>query len=298
MASVYGKPKDYADAVTVAVNTRMPVKIGALSDPCPPIEPQFRITEAFLRILNLYDYPVQIQTKNPKIMAGILERIGPGANVAVSVTLISVDEEWSRRVETGAPSPRARLEGMAKIAELGYPVFAKVQPAIYPVILEQLPQIVPAIKEVGCWGFNTEGLKVRISMPKYEQRIWRRAFGNVRDLYKGEMGIRESSDWVLRDEYKLQYIRMAIKLAEEYGLRYFSADNTPLGYGDGYECCGTEVLRQYTLFQYNLRTKAFGVFDPTDELAQCLFNFTRATAGNRSFRTVRQWVDLQSANAR
>ena len=94
MKRVYGRPRDYEQAITVAINARYPLKIGAISDPCPPVEAKYRITEAFLRILRLYDYPAQIQTKNPKLLYEILNRIGPGMNLVVSVTLISLDREW------------------------------------------------------------------------------------------------------------------------------------------------------------------------------------------------------------
>ncbi len=289
LKGIYGRPRDFTRAITVAINSRYPIKIGAISDPCPAIEEKYRTTEAFLRILRLYDYPVQIQTKNPGVLFRLLKRIGPGMNLTVSVTLISLDREWLKKIEPGAPSPEQRLEAISRIVDLGYPVMVKVQPAIWPRVTKELAALVEAIKEAGCWAFNTECLKLRQSMGKAEQTLFAEAFGNVRDLYRTKIGTREASDWVLQDGLKLEYIHLARDLAAKSGLKYFSADNTPLGHGDGFECCGTERLRDYRVFTYNLRSRAFGVFRQ-DDLCKCVLNFTRATTGDNS-RTLGQAVD-------
>lgn len=285
----YGRRDDPHKPDRVALNMRMPLKIGILADPCPPIERNYRVTEKFLRVLHLADYPVHLQTKNPGILAEILGRLGEGHNVCVSVTLISMDEEWCMKVEPGAPSPKNRLEGMQRIVDLGYPVFGRVQPAVYTVVLEQLPRLVPAFAEAGVWGFNTEGLKVRMAMPPYEQEIWESSpLRGTRTFYKAR-GTLAGADYVLSDAMKLEYIELAESLAAKHGLSYYSADNSPMGYGCGFECCGTEKLRDYTPFRYNLRSHAFGVMDDGDRLAACLANFTRQEKKG----TVKQDIDQQ-----
>ena len=157
----------------------------------------------------------------------------------------------------------------------------KVQPATWPRVIDELPPLVEAIEDAGSWGFNTEGLKLRVTMGEREQALFRQAFGNVRDNYRNSVGVREDGDWVLRDDLKARYITLAEKLARKAGLKYFSADNSPLGRGDGFECCGTEGLRDYRVFTYNKRSRAFGIFWE-DELCKCVLNFTRATTTNRT----------------
>ncbi len=167
----------------------------------------------------------------------------------------------------------------------------KVQPAVFPRVLRELPDLVRAIADAGCWAFNTEGLKVKIAMPQREQRVFAALGRNVRRDYREEVGHREGSDWVLRDEFKLQYIRSASELAKAHGLKYFSADNSPLGLGDGFECCGTERLRDYNVFAYNRRSQAFGVMQRSP-LGECAVRFVRSVR-MRSFRTIHDAVDDQ-----
>jgi len=253
----------------------VPIKIGAISDPCPPVELRAGITAEFLKILGAHDYPVEIQTKNPGVLYRILMDIPDRMNLTIAISLITLSDEWAAKIEPSAPRPSQRVRDIERIAkELDYPVMVKVQPAVYPRILEELSSLVSIFKSIGVWAFNTEGLKIRIAMPKAEQKIFSALGTHIRRDYKQKHGMREGGDYVLRPEFKLEYIEIAEALAEKHGLKYFSADNDPLGYGTGPECCGTEVLRNYRLFRYNLRSRAFGDF-VKDELGECIVNFTR-----------------------
>ena len=296
------KEHDPTDAVSVALKMRMPLKIGAIGDPCPPHERDLHVTENVLRVLADRDYPVEIQTKNPVVLAEVLERLGPGENIVAAVTLVTLDEEWIKRVEPGAPSAAARLVAVKRIVEMGYPAMIKVQPAVYPRILKDLPRLAAAVKKSGAFAFQTEGLKVRIAMPQDERRIFDAALGNVRKEYGLRYGEKESSDYVLKDRYKLEYIELAELLAKRHGLRYFSSDNSPMGRGDSPECCGTEILRGYNVSTYNLRHEAFGLMKKDDPFAEVLVDFTKSTrsAKGAKLRTVRSIIDdaVEEKNAR
>ena len=58
--------------VSIALKKRIPIKIGAVSDPCPVQEKEYHITRDSLVEFARYNYPVQIQTKNPKILWELL----------------------------------------------------------------------------------------------------------------------------------------------------------------------------------------------------------------------------------
>lgn len=64
------KDFDYTKGSEVALKERIPIKIGANSDPFPPIESKEHITYDTLKVSEKYDYPLEIQTKNP---AGLVE---------------------------------------------------------------------------------------------------------------------------------------------------------------------------------------------------------------------------------
>ena len=253
------KDYDYTKPEEVAFKERIPLKIGATSDPFPWVELKERITYGFLEALCWLDYPVEIQTKNPGVLAEYAKDF-LGANWTIAVTLISMDADFLKVAEPRAPSPENRLCAIRKLVDMGYKVMVKIQPAVYPKILDDLPALVAAVADSGAWAINTEGLKVRVSMPKHEQVIFAKIgeyLGyDLRGYYKSEQ--KTSSDYELSDPKKLEYIKMAEELSESHGLRYFNADNHHYGRGCNSECCGTEVLRDYRIYGNNDRTLAFG----------------------------------------
>lgn len=275
------------DPVVFAIRQRMPIKIGSLSDPCLGIERHHHVTEDFLRVLDKYDYPVQIQTKNPILLAEILAKFDHKLNVVCSITIITDKADRARLVEPFAPLPEQRFKGIKMLTELGYDVMVKVQPAIYPYILEDLENIVSKAKESGAWAFNTEGLKLKASMPKEEQLLVENALPGIREYYK-KFGVKDRSDYTLSDEKKLEYIKLAVMLGSKYNIKYFSADNTPLGYGDGDECCGTEKLRNYKKFSYNNRTEAFGKEISFDEILNCP---VKLRGSKNSAKSLKEYID-------
>lgn len=279
LVKVFENEYDYSKGEKVAVKERMPIKIGATADPFPSIERKELITYDTLKVLHEFDYPVEIQTKNPAVLAEYSHKFD-NPNWVIAVTLITTDEKFLRVCEPSAPSAKSRLEAIKKLTDEGKKVIVKIQPAIYPAIIRDLPDLVKGIAESGAFGFNTEGLKLRVAMPEKEKELFRK-IGNYLDMdiinfYKNEQKV--GTDRELTVAKKKEYTFLAKSLATKYGLRYFSADNDMGCYGDNSECCGTEVLRDYKLWENNIRTKSFpeGITNDTTELGKCKVNFMRS----------------------
>lgn len=274
---------DYSKAPEVAWKERIPLKIGTTADPFPPIEREERITYDMLKILHKYDYPTEIQTKFPNILAEYAEDF-IGANWTIAVTLMSTDEEFLKVCEPGAPSAKVRLEAVKMLTDMGFNVMFKVQPAIYPKIVEDMPALIKAFKDAGAWAMNMEGLKVRISMPQNEQAIMQKIGDymdmNIRDFYKNEKklsGVKGGSDYELSPMKKEEYTKVASELAKKYGLKFYNADNHFIDVGDGCECCGTAVLRDYKLLSTDARSEFYGNEKGSEHLPKSLVNFVRTS---------------------
>jgi len=142
-------------------------------------------------------------------------------------------------------------------------VLIRCQPAISPHILADLPWLVEQAKRSGAWGFQTEGLKLRVAAPQSEKEHFRRMgrLLGINDIYAEfrSAGRKTASDLEFSIERKIEYTQLARALAHQEGLRYLSADNDPetIALSDSDECCGTERLRNYEKFAYNYRTKLF-----------------------------------------
>jgi len=274
------KDYDYNHAEEVAFKERIPLKIGATADPFPFIETDEKITYNVLKILDDIDYPVQVSTKNPEVLAGYAGDFD-NPNWTINVTVTTMDEEYAKILEPNAISPKRRMSAIKKLTDMGIKVFIRVQPFIYPRILTDIEDILIASKDVGCWGFMTEGLKVRVAMPKTEQKLIQEIGDyldiNIRDFYKKELN-KTGSDYELSNEHKEEFLDICVELSKKYELEFYNGDNHNYKVGNGCECCGTSVLRDYKILGSDARCRLHGGTNHQSlELQKCNINFTRST---------------------
>ena len=293
--AVQTKEYNYNHGAIVAIQERVPLKFGGIADPFPPIEIKYRVTYDMLQALHTHDYPVQILTKNP----AMLVRYAPDfkkPNWVVSVSIISVDEKFIRTAEPGAPPPMVRLKAIEKLAAMGLPVMCKVQPAIYPRILKDLPELVKAFKDHGAWAMNVEGCKVRVSMKPSEQEIFEQIGKYSGDDEFMGLGIRKyyrlrgtivGPDYEITKSRKMEYINLAIELADKHGIKMFVADNHMGKVGSGCECCGTEKLRNYKIWGECHRVHSFGhVKHESQHMKKVIYNSFSYSGNPNRYRTL------------
>ena len=109
------------------------VVIGTATDPYQPAERRFRITRSVLEVLAEHEgLRVTIITKSPLVTRDLdlLCRIHARSRISVHVSLITVDRELARRIEPRAPTPEARLRGIARLRSRGIEVGVNVMPVL------------------------------------------------------------------------------------------------------------------------------------------------------------------------
>jgi DNA repair photolyase len=277
---IEAKEIDYTKAEEVAFKERIPIKIGVTSDPFPPVEEQLHITYDILKILDKYDYPVQMSTKNPAILAKYYKDF-KNPNWIIAVTIISDDVDFVKVIEPGAPSVDERFKAIKELTDQGANVIVRIQPVIYPKILAETKSLIDSIADAGCVGFIMEGLKIRIAMNKKEQIIYQEISDylgyDIREWYR-KSAAKDGADYILNTTQKETYIALATKYAHERGIKIYCGDNDMYEYGDSRECCGTEFLRNYKIMPCNLRAEDIEI--PTDkcanEFCKCGVNFIRS----------------------
>jgi DNA repair photolyase len=128
------------------------VVIGTATDPYQPAERRYRITRGVLEVLaEQRGIGVTIITKSPLVTRDVdlLKRIAERSDLSVHVSLITVDRELARVLEPRAPTPEARLRGIARLRANGIEVGVNVMPVL-PGITdapEQLEALVSAVAE-------------------------------------------------------------------------------------------------------------------------------------------------------
>ena len=144
---------------------REAVSIGAATDPYQPAEGRFRLTRACLVELAAVSNPFSIITRGPLVVrdVDVLQDASARAEVAIYVSLPTLDERVWRTTEPGTAPPRSRLEAIRRLTEAGIEVGVGMAP-ILPGLSdrpEQLEEVVRAARAAGARGIWANLLHLR-----------------------------------------------------------------------------------------------------------------------------------------
>jgi len=258
------KNKKLSPSEKIFFKHRIPLLIGTKSDPFPAIEDKDHVTEDFLRVLGKYDYPVRILSKNAKMAYYVLNRLPRKQNIAVNISISSLDTDFISKLEP-AFTPFERLKYIEYIQDIGYPVFVNLRPVIFDRFMEELPGIMRTLRKINVWGFTFYPLQINMLSSKKLKKRFDEKFPGLYDNYI-ELCRPAGFYFSLKEEYQFLMNEKVKKLAKEYDLNYISS--LDCFYGKNQECCGTERLRNYNTFDYNLRAYYSGQFKES-ELCSC-----------------------------
>ncbi|MCQ4165908.1 PA0069 family radical SAM protein [Tahibacter harae] len=109
-----------------------PINLGANTDPYQPIERKYRITRGILQTLLDCSHPCTIITKNALIERDIdlLAEMARRRLVHCFVSVTSLDNKLSSRLEPRASAPHRRIQAIAALNAAGIPCSVNVAPII------------------------------------------------------------------------------------------------------------------------------------------------------------------------
>lgn len=120
-----------------------PINLGANTDPYQPIERRYRITRQLLEVFLETGHPCTIITKNALVERDLdlLVELARKKLVHAFVSVTSLDNRLSSRLEPRASAPHRRLEAIAALNAAGVPcgvMVAPIIPALTDVYLEEI----------------------------------------------------------------------------------------------------------------------------------------------------------------
>src|SRR6266446_1257549 len=97
------------------------VAIGAATDPYQPAEGRYRLTRACLEVLGAARNPFSLITRGPLALRDldVLQECSRRAEVSVTFSIPTLDEEVWRRTEPGTAPPRQRLRVLRALVDAG-----------------------------------------------------------------------------------------------------------------------------------------------------------------------------------
>jgi DNA repair photolyase len=144
---------------------RESIAIGAATDPYQPAEGRYRLTRSCLQVLADASNPFGLITRGPLIVrdVDVLQEAARRADVGVTFSVPTLDEEVWRTTEPGTAPPRQRLRALKTLVDAGIRANVGMAP-ILPGLSdrpEQLAEVVKAAREAGATGIWANLLYLR-----------------------------------------------------------------------------------------------------------------------------------------
>src|SRR5436190_13028517 len=141
------------------------VVIGAATDPYQPAEGRYRLTRSCLEVLCWASNPFSIITRGPLIVrdVDVLAEASRRADVSVTFSVPTIDDDVWRTTEPGTSPPRQRLRALKVLVDAGVRASVGMAP-ILPGLSdhpEQLRRVIAAAREAGACGIWANLLYLR-----------------------------------------------------------------------------------------------------------------------------------------
>ena len=138
---------------------RETVVIGAATDPYQPAEGRFKLTRQCIQVLRDFSNPTAIITRGPMIVRDldVLTDLARRADLHITFSIPTVDDDIWRRTEPGTPHPRQRLRAIEHLVAAGIDVGVGMAPIIpglsdRPDRLEAVVKAARAAGATGLWA--------------------------------------------------------------------------------------------------------------------------------------------------
>ena len=129
------------------------VVIGAATDPYQPAEGKYRLTRQCLQTLRDFSNPTGLITRGPMIVRDIdvLTELAKRADLSITFSIPTVDDEVWRRTEPGTAHPKQRLRALERLVAAGIKAGVGMAP-ILPGLSDRpdrLEAVIKAAREAG-----------------------------------------------------------------------------------------------------------------------------------------------------
>jgi DNA repair photolyase len=200
-----------------------PIAIGAATDPYQPAEGRYRLTLACVEALRDARQAFSIITRGPMIVrdAELLAAASTRADVSVTFSVPTLDEDVWRTTEPGTAPPRQRLRALSTLVAAGVRTSVGLAPLL-PGLSdspEQLERVVHAAREAGACGVWANLLYLRPGTREHFltclQRDWPELLPRYEQLYAGHAYLPDAA------------VRPARELVRELARRHAIRDRRP-----------------------------------------------------------------------
>ena len=192
------------------------LSISNSSDPYPRLEQTFKLTRKCLEILADSHCKLQIITKSDLVTRDIdiLQKVP----CVVSVTVLSMNDDLSEKLEPDAPPYSRRLDAIKKLREAGIPTTVRIDPII-PFLNDDLAELMEAVSNLGAMHITCSTYKVKADNWKRVSQRFPELAKKLKTLYF-EDGEKIGRSLYLPSSIRFSLMSKAKKLAKENNLQF------------------------------------------------------------------------------
>jgi DNA repair photolyase len=192
--------------------------IGTATDPYQPAERRYRLTRSILEVLTRFrGLRIEIISKSPLVTRDIdvLQMLSARHEVAVNVSLATLDSRIARRLELRSPVPSVRIRALRRLAEGGIHAGLLVAPIVPGVTddREGLGRLMAAAKEAGARYVIGSALRLGPAARHRFLPHLAQEFPELSERYRRHYGNREG----VSREYQEALTRRLRQLQREHG---------------------------------------------------------------------------------
>jgi DNA repair photolyase len=142
------------------------IHIGGNTDPYQPIERTLRITRQVIEVLDRFEHPFTIITKNAMIVRDLdlYTRLAERKLVRAAVSVTTLDRKLARAMEPRAPTPERRLDAIRRLSAAGVPCAVSVAPVIPGLNDHEIEAILERAAEAGAAGAHFTALRLPLEI--------------------------------------------------------------------------------------------------------------------------------------
>lgn len=221
---------------------KLPIQIGVLSDPFQPCESEYRNTYDAMELLMRYNQPYILVTKGTMFTEPEYLEILKNSQAMIQLTLITLDQDLSSRLEPNAPTVQERLDAIKILHDNNIPCQIRYWPII-PGVNDDPTELFKKVSEYGASDI-VAGFAHVYTFKRYLNKL-NKALGYDYKQRLRRRGIRmEVSAKYLMPLYSWKRSKMMkfADLAEQYGMGFYSP-NVP-SVNNYQPCCGSTRLTE------------------------------------------------------
>lgn len=220
------------------INKRRTISMTNSSDPYPPMEAKLKLTRSCLELFAREGCRVLVITKSD-LVAGDVDLLVQ-MPAAVSVTITTLDEKLSQRLEPNAPSPKRRLNAIRGLVNHGVPVAIRLDPIIPFLNDSELEDIIRAAASRGVKHVTSSTFKPRFDGWRRIQNAFPEAATHMESLYFSQ-GKRHRRSWYLPRKLRLELMNRVKAACDKYGLTFATCREGMPELTSGASCDGSHL---------------------------------------------------------